>query len=247
MVMNVLRNSDVVLLLVDARMPEISQNSEIVAKVETMNHKRLIVVFNKVDLISATEIKKLKKVYSNAVFVSASKRTGVKDLKATLENMADNWIRPSLRVGIVGYPNAGKSSLINAMVPGAGVKVKSVSGTTRKTEWIRSGKIRIMDSPGVIPAGDDKIKIGLTASKDPHKIRNPEKVAFKILEFLMEKKSGVLDRFYGALLDDEMSSYDVFLAIGKKKGFLVKGGEVDENRCAVRIIDDWQRGRLGLK
>ena len=65
MVMNVLRNSDVVLLLVDARMPEISQNSEIVAKVETMNHKRLIVVFNKVDLISATEIKKLKKVYQN--------------------------------------------------------------------------------------------------------------------------------------------------------------------------------------
>jgi ribosome biogenesis GTPase A len=245
-VLNVLRNSDVVLLVVDARMPDIARNSEIVGKVEKME-KRLVLVFNKCDLVRESDLVELRKEYSRSFFVSALKRRGIKKLKKGLDDMAGAWKRESLRVGIVGYPNAGKSSLINAMVPGAGVKVKSVSGTTRKTEWIRSGKIRIMDSPGVIPAGDDKIKIGLTASKDPHKIRNPEKVAFKILEFLMEKKSGVLDRFYGALLDDEMSSYDVFLAIGKKKGFLVKGGEVDENRCAVRIIDDWQRGRLGLK
>ncbi len=106
--------------------------------------------------------------------------------------------------------------------------------------------MRIIDSPGVIPAGDDKIKIGLTASKDPHKIRNPEKVAIKIVEFLIGKNVKVLERFYSVEVSG-MSSYDVFLAIGKKKGFLVKGGEIDEDRCAVRIIDDWQRGRLGLR
>lgn len=245
-VLNVLRNSDVVLLVVDARMPEIAANSEIVSRVEEKG-KRLIYVFNKCDLVSEADVKKLKKDYPNGFFVSALKRTGIKEMRAALENMAENFERASLRIGIVGYPNAGKSSLINAFVPGARVKVKSVSGTTRKTEWIRMGRLRIQDSPGVIPSGDDKIKIGLTASKDPHKIRNPEKVALKIVEFLIEKDVGILERFYGVSYKDGMSDYDFFLEIGKKKGFLVKGGEVDEDRCAVRIIDDWQRGRIGLK
>ncbi len=245
-VLNVLRNSDVVLLVVDARMPEIARNSEIVSKVEKMG-KMLVYVFNKCDLIGASDLKKLKVEYPGGFFVSALKRRGIGALKKSLGDMAEGWKRESLRVGIVGYPNAGKSSLINVLVPGARVKVKSVSGTTRKTEWIRSGKLRIQDSPGVIPAGDDKIRIGLTASKDPHKIRNPEKVAIKIIEFLMKKDLGILERFYKVELEDGLSVYDVFLSVGKKKGFLVKGGEVDENRTAIRIIDDWQRGRIGLK
>ena len=244
-VLNVLRNSDVVLLVLDARMPEIARNSEIVQKVEKAG-KKLVYVFNKCDLVGEADLKKLRAEYAGAYFVSALKRRGIGGLRKGLEEMADNWKRNSLRVGIVGYPNAGKSSLINALVPGAGVKVKSVSGTTRKTEWIREGKLRIMDSPGVIPAGDDKIKIGLTASKDPHKIRNPEKVALKIVEFLVKKDSRILEKFYGVKIEKGMSAYDVFLAVGEKKGFLVKGGEIDEDRTAIRVIDDWQRGRISL-
>ena len=246
MVLNVLRNSDVVLLVLDARMPDIARNSEIVGKVEKAG-KKLVYVFNKCDLVGEADLKSLRSEYRDAFFVSALKRKGIGRLKKGLEKMAEDWKRESLRVGIVGYPNAGKSSLINVLVKGAELKVKSVSGTTRKTEWIRSGRLRIMDSPGVIPSGDDKIKIGLTASKDPHKIRNPEKVALKVLEFLMKKDVGILNRFYGTDIDSGMSSYDVFLAVGKKKGFLIKGGVVDEDRCAIRIIDDWQKGRIGLK
>ena len=90
-VLNVLRNSDVVLLLVDARMPEITRNSEIVDKVEKMKGKRLVIVFNKSDLISRKEIEKLKKEYPNAFFVSSTKKIGVGKLKDSLNNMADNW------------------------------------------------------------------------------------------------------------------------------------------------------------
>ncbi len=244
-VLNVLRNSDVVLLVLDARMPDIARNSEIVDKVAKMG-KQLIYVFNKCDLIRKQDLKELEREYPSSFFISALKKRGIDRLRVALKKIANNWARESLRIGIVGYPNAGKSSLINVLVPGSRLKVKSISGTTKKTEWIRDGNIRIMDSPGVIPAGDDKIKIGLTASKDPHKIRNPEKVASKIIEFLDKKDKGILERFYKIETEDK-DLYEIFLAIGKKRGFLVKGGETDENRTAIRIIDDWQRGRLGLK
>jgi len=238
--------SDIVLEILDARYIEETRNVAIEEEIDKLG-KKLIFVFNKCDLISDKDISKLKKDYANGFFVSSLKRTGIKVLREALVNMSENWEREGLRLGIVGYPNAGKSSLINALVPQARLKVKSVSGTTKKTEWLRMGRLRIMDSPGVIPSGDDKIKIGLTASKDPHKIRNPEKVAFKIVEFIMRKRVDVLERFYAVEVSEGESVYDVFLGIGKKKGFLLKGGVVDENRCAIRIIDDWQRGRIGLK
>ena len=243
-VLNVLRNSDVVLLLVDARMPEITRNSEIVTKVESMKDKRLLIVFNKSDLVGRKAIAELKTEYPNAFFVSAKKKIGVSKLKDILENMADNWYRPSLRIGLVGYPNVGKSTLINFLAPSVQARVSPVPGTTKKTVWVRSGKLRIMDSPGVIPFGDKNVQMGMSAAKDPHKIRNPDRVAIKIIEFLMEKDKGILKKYYGASGKD---SYELFLDIGKKKGFLVKGGEVDENRIAIKVIDDWQRGRINLK
>jgi len=101
-----------------------------------------------------------------------------------------------------------------------------------------------MDSPGVIPFGDKKVQVGMSSAKDPHKIKNPEKVAMRIVEYLDKKDSGVLGKFYGV---GKSYGYDRFLEIGKKKGYLVKGGEVDENRTAVKIIEDWQKGKISLK
>ena len=243
-VMNVLRNSDIVLLLVDARMPEITRNSEIVDKVEKMKGKRLVIVFNKSDLVGRKDIDKLKKEYPNAFFVSATKKIGIGKLKSTLENMAENWNKPSLRVGLVGYPNIGKSTLINLIAPSAHAKVSSVSGTTKKTQWVRVGKLRIMDSPGIIPFGDRKVQVGMTAAKDPHRIKNPEKVAIRIIEFLMKREGDLLKKYYRA---EGETAYEVFDDIGRKMGYLVKGGEIDENRVSIKVIDDWQKGRIKLK
>ena len=253
-VMNVLRNSDVVLLLVDARMPEISKNAEIVFKVEVMGSKRLTFVFNKCDLVSRRGVDELKKEYPDAFFISSTKKTGVKDLRAMLDNMAANWNRSALRVGIVGYPNVGKSTLINLLAPAARAKVSSISGTTKKTQWVRSGKLRIMDSPGVIPFGDKAVGVGMTAAKDPHKIRSPENVALFLLREEERRGFGVsgfrgfgrveaIKKFYGIEGD---SAEEIFEAIGRKRGYLVKGGIVDEHRTAIKILEDWQRGRIKI-
>ena len=99
-----------------------------------------------------------------------------------------------------------------------------------------------MDSPGVIPFGDEKIRIGMTVAKDPHKIRNPEKVAFFLLGG-NEKVVRAIKKFYGV---DVEGAEEMFEAIGRKRGYLIKGGLVDENRTAIRIIEDWQRGRIRL-
>jgi len=240
-VLNVLRNSDVVLLVVDARVPSVAQNSEILDKCDKME-KRLVLVFNKIDLVSGDILKELKAEYPDSFFVSALKKNGVKNLKQGLVEMAEEWKRDSLRVGIVGYPNAGKSALINVLVPGSDLKVKNVSGTTKKTAWIRNGALRIMDSPGVIPAGDGKIALGLTSSKDPHKMKNVESVAFSLLR--MDRVGKSVRDFYGV---SEEEDYDAFEAIGKVKGFLLKGGIVDEDRTAIRIVEDWQKGKIVLK
>jgi len=116
-----------------------------------------------------------------------------------------------------------------------------------------------MDSPGVIPFGDSVARVGVMSGKDAHKIKNPEKVAVRIIEFLMKKK-GVLRRYYGVGASrenrksrienrrsrDKKDAYEIFEEIGRKKGYLVKGGEVDENRIAIKVIEDWQRGRIRL-
>jgi len=225
-------------------MPEITRNSEIVEKANKMKDKRLIFVFNKSDLVGRKDIDKLKEEYPNSFFISATKKIGVGKLKTTLENMAENWNRESLRVGLVGYPNIGKSTLINLLAPGAKAKVSSMSGTTKKIQWVRIGKLRIMDSPGIIPFGDKKVQVGMTASKDPHKIKNPEKVALRIIKFLMKKDIKLLKKYYKATGEDE---YEIFENIGRKMGYLVKGGKVNENRIAIKVIDDWQKGRIKLK
>ncbi|MCH7850219.1 MAG: 50S ribosome-binding GTPase [Nanoarchaeota archaeon] len=242
-VLNVLRNSDVIILLVDARMPEITQNSEIIEKAEYMR-RELIIVFNKIDLISKTDVAKIRKEFPESFFISSLKKIGVNTLKKYLTEYSEEWRGgKSLRVGIVGYPNIGKSTLINLLAPKARAKISKVSGTTKKTQWIREGKIRYMDSPGVIPFGDSKSKLGMTASKDPHKIRNPEKVAIGIIEYLEKRGGKTLEKHFGV---ESGNAYEMFEAIGIKKGFLLKGGIVNENRTAIKIISDWQQGKIKL-
>jgi ribosome biogenesis GTPase A len=242
-VLNVLKNADVVVLVCDARVPEMTRNKEVIRRAEVMN-KRVLLVFNKADLIGESDSEYILKKYKGSFLTSEKDKTSVNRLRDFLIEIADKHERESLRVAIVGYPNVGKSSLINILIPGARAEVSKKSGTTKKTEWLRYKNLRLMDSPGVIPARDSNEVIGIVAAKDARDVKNPEKIAVRVIGFLRKKNPEIIKNFYNATGEDD---YEIFLEIGKQKNYLIKGGEIDEHRTAIKIIEDWQQGKIPFK
>ncbi len=239
---NCFKNSDIVLQIIDSRIPKDSINSEVIRKAEEMN-KKVIFVFSKIDLISKENLENLRKKYENSFFVSVNKKGSILNLLKFLNSESEKENK-TLRIALIGYPNVGKSSILNILVPNAKAKVSFVSGTTKKTQWIRVGNLRFMDTPGVISKFDNKVKVGLTASKDVHKLKNPDKVAYEIIKILRKQNIETLENGYGINVEEKDSNYDVLVKIGIKKNYLLKGGEIDENRTVTKIIEDWQRGKI---
>jgi ribosome biogenesis GTPase A len=238
-VVNNLKNADIILLVLDARIPEDTKNSEIEKRAEILK-TRLVYVFNKIDLVNKKTTQELKQKHPNAFFTNSNKKQTLTPLKKFLNKLAEGR-QKALRVAILGYPNVGKSSILNNLTA-AREKISSVSGTTKKTKWIRVGNLRYMDTPGVIPRKDSKTKVALTSSKDIYKTEEPEKIAFRLITKL--RKTNALQEKYKIAFDKEDSEYDIFLKIGEKKKYLIKGGQVDEDKTARVIVSDWQKGRI---
>lgn len=152
-------------------------------------------------------------------------------------------------VGVLGYPNVGKSSIINALAHRKKVKVSKKAGTTHGIHWIKaSDKIKLIDSPGVIPLKEeDNMRYGLIGARDTESLRDSETVADSIIKLFMKDNKKAFCDFYGIEIKKEAEDYDSIInQLGKKKSFLIKGGRIDENRTAVMIVKDWQQGRLRL-
>ncbi|MDP3882031.1 MAG: GTPase [Nanoarchaeota archaeon] len=243
---NVIKRSDIVVLVADARMPELSRNKEIERKIVSSG-KKTILVFNKIDLILPADLQDLRKNNSGAFFVSVKKQKGIIELKNFLEKLGINMNIPEPRVGIVGYPNVGKSSVINSLAERASTAISPIAGTTRGFQWIKVGNLLIIDSPGVIPLEDKNTKLGLIAAKNPEKISYPEKVAAEIINMFLKKSPEALKAHYKLSSDNlKLEAYEVLLEIGKKRGYLMKGGIVDETKTAIQIIREWQTGKLSF-
>lgn len=150
-------------------------------------------------------------------------------------------------VGVLGYPNVGKSSVINAICHKKKAKVSTKSGTTHGMHWIRAtDEIGLIDSPGVIPfEAEDEVRYGLIGARDTERLKNPEIVADAIIKMFMKNAKSSFERFYGIQITEEGSDI-VIEQLGGKRNFLIKGGRIDENRTAVMVIRDWQQGRLRM-
>jgi ribosome biogenesis GTPase A len=242
-VMQAIKNADVVIFVLDARLPDLSRNKDLEHKLKGIK-KEVLLVFNKIDLITKSNLKKLKEDNPNCFFISSQNKKGIKYLRLKLQIIAKSLKVENLEVGIVGYPNVGKSAITNILSCTAKAKVSSKAGTTTGLQWISGTKIKIQDTPGVIPFEDDEVKLGILGAKNPEKLKDAEKVALKIISIYLENSKDKLELFYRVKINELDEYYDIFIKIGEARKFLRKGGVIDEQRTSLTIIKDWQEGKI---
>lgn len=243
--------SDIVLEILDARFIQETRNKEIEELIK-QEGKKIIYVLNKADLVDLNS--KILEATSFKVFpyifVSCKRRRGVSELrnKIKIEAKKLDIKGRKVQLGVIGYPNTGKSSIINVLSGRSSAGTGSEAGFTKGIQKIRlSSDIVMFDTPGVIPESEyshtkeeaikKHAKIGARTSNT---IRDPEIVVFE----LMKSFSKQIEKFYN--IEAEGNSEVLIEKLGRKKGFLRKGGVVDEHRTSRLIIQDWQEGKIRI-
>ena len=261
MIQDNLKLVDVVIELVDARLPLSSRNPDVD---KIIGSKPRIVVLNKADIADNSLTMKWLNYFKdkNIEAISANSQTG-KGLKKELDNaieivLADKFKRDETKgiqrhadkMMVIGIPNVGKSSFINRLSGRAAAKTGDRPGITQTKQWIRiAGKYELLDTPGILwpkfENEDDAKKIAFTGGiKD--EILDVEDLAYELLGYLKQSYMDSLLKTYNLNdSDSELNKYELLESIGRKRGCVISGGEVDTFRTANIIISDFRSAKLG--
>ena len=261
---------DVVVELLDSRIPISSQNPDIA---EITKGKKKIIILNKSDLSDEAQNKKwiefFKKQGTPAILTDANTGRGIKEvikmieyiMKEDLEKLAQKGrVGRKIRVMILGIPNVGKSSLINRIAKKGAVQVANKPGVTRQNQWIRINEnIELLDTPGVLWPKFESQEVALNLAftgtiKD--NILEKQEIAYFLVKFLLENyREELFERYklsekeVNEILSREkpenVNIYDVLLLIGRKRGAIKAGGNIDEEKTAGIILDEFRSGTIG--
>ena len=251
---------DVVVELVDARIPLSSRNPEID---KIVNNKPRVLVINKSDISDSDANKKwlsfFKQKGIEAVAVDSLSGKGVGSVTSAIDRvLKDKYererqkgiIKHSVKMMIVGIPNVGKSSLINRLAGRSAAKTGDRPGVTTAKQWIRlSGKFELLDTPGILwPKFEDVLtarKIAFTGGiKDD--ILDIEELSCYLLEYLRDNYSERLKERYKITEDiNEIKGYEILELVGRKRGALISGGEIDTFKAAGFVLDDFRGAKIG--
>ncbi len=243
-VKDIVRRADVVLEILDARMPELTRN-ELLEKYAVASGKKLMLVINKKDLVSGDAIKEIEKRYSGVDHVIVSSKSH-KDMRKLIGAIKSKAKKHSLKVAVIGYPNTGKSSLINILSRGGKAKTSLESGLTRGAQnFSGKGGLMLIDTPGVVPYEDrEEVMLGLTSAISPDKLKDPEGVAYELLGIFKKNNPAALEKEFG--LDANLDPQELLAQFGKKRHMRMKGGIVDERRAAIQLLTDWHLGKIRI-
>lgn len=243
----VIEEADIILEVLDSRFIEKTRNFEIEKKVKKLG-KLIIYIFNKSDLVNINKIKsnmELEKLKPN-LFFSSKERRGHVNLKRLIKIESKKLKQESVNIGVIGYPNTGKSSLINFLTGKSAVKTSSEAGYTKGMQKIRLSKgLYLIDTPGIIPISEKSSTSIKILVKHPQigavtwdKVKNPDLV----VDQLMKEYPGILEKHYK--IQAKMDSEFLIEKLGRKLNYLKKGNFVDEIRTAKQILRDWQEGKI---
>lgn len=249
---------DAVAEIVDARIPVSSRNPDLTG---ILSGKPLLIILNKCDMADPAATAEWKRFYEEkgiAVLLADSKSgKGVQQFESTVKSLLKDKLlqyaekgmagKP-LRIMVVGIPNVGKSSFINRLVKGAKAKVENRPGVTRGNQWFTIGKqIELLDTPGVLwPKFDDPLigeRLAFTGAVND-RVVDVEWLAMRLAELLAKEYPQLLTARYGKM-DLTTDSYELLEQIGRKRGMVIRGGEVDTERAAKMLLEEFRNLKLG--
>ena len=261
---------DVVVEMLDARIPISSQNPEIR---QIVQNKKKLVVLNKSDLSDEKEnqrwINKFEQQGTRAILVDSNSGRGIENVIKQIQNMmAEDLAKLSnqgrigrkIRVMVVGIPNVGKSSFINRITKKTSAEVGNKPGVTKSKQWIRvNEQIELLDTPGVLWPKFENEEVGLNLAytgtiKD--EILETVEIAYHLTKFLLNNYKDRLIKRYSLneeqinkILNQDQEEneniYEIMQLIGKKRGTIISGGNIDDEKTSKIILDDFRSGRMG--
>ncbi|MBQ5800563.1 MAG: ribosome biogenesis GTPase YlqF [Clostridia bacterium] len=251
---------DVVIELLDARIPYSSQNPEIR---KIIGNKPLITILNKADLSDPVMNEVWRKHFteknSACILIDCVSGKGIDKIPVAIKELLSEKIEryndkgmlgKKLRAMIVGIPNVGKSSLINKLADSKKAKVENRPGVTLDKQWVSTNLgFDLMDMPGILWPKFDERSVGENlaitgAIKD--KILDIEEIAMLLCERLRDLYPELLISRYKLEEDDlSLDGYDIFEAIGRKRGLLMSGGVVNSQRTAEMLLNEFRLATIG--
>ena len=250
---------DIVVELLDARIPFSSRNPNID---EIVKDKPRLILLNKADIADKEVTKKWIEHFAkkgiSAIAISSTKSSNLNIifdkcrfiLKDKLEKQKEKGIvNKPIKIMVVGVPNVGKSSFINKLSGKKSAITGDRPGVTRGKQWIRiKTGFELLDTPGILwPKFEDEkigIKLAFTgAIKD--EIMDVELLSVKLLEHLKNTYPSSLTERYKMTDFENLDGYEMLILLGKKRGFVVSGGEIDTERAAGILLDEFRAARLG--
>ncbi|MBQ0038503.1 MAG: ribosome biogenesis GTPase YlqF [Clostridiales bacterium] len=259
MIVSEIGNMDAVCEIVDARIPLSSRNPDVD---EMVGDKPRMIVLNRVDQADPRETKRWAAYFRGKGYAvleaNAKGGSGTNQFAAAVRGLlhekleayaAKGQVGRKVRVMVLGIPNVGKSTFINKVARRKTAKAEDRPGVTRTKQWVPvDATLEMLDTPGILwPKFDDTnvgIRLAFTgAIKDD--VVDIEELACYLMEYLGRHYASVLTERYKIEVDEADSGYDLLQKAGRKRGFLMRGAEVDTERMARILLDEFRGGKLG--
>ena len=249
---------DAVAEIVDARIPVSSRNPDIPELIGNLPH---IILLNKCDMADRDRTAEWINYYKNnnitAIPCDCKNGKGVNEFKSAVINLLFDKLKKyeekgmagkPLRVMVLGIPNVGKSSFINRLSGRSKAKVENRPGVTRGNQWFTvDRRLELLDTPGVLwpkfesqTVGEHLAITGAVADR----ILDTELLAMRLLEILKDRYMPLLSKRYNIDVLPE-DSFEALCEIGKKRGMVIRGGEVDTLRAANMLLEEFRNLKLG--